>query len=293
MTYKKEFGNCTGPFGFPMQEEVAREVDKLLEEHTKDEYLQYRRKSTDNAPELVIVKERTDVAVITDGSIDKDREIVSPEGVKFDWFEKSRVVTFNHQYWMPPVGKCLWYKRVGDSWKAKTRYASRPKDHPNNLEWIPDTIFHMTQERMMRGNSIGFLPSKWHEPTKEDREKSIDHTKADLIFDEIYVFEYAKCAVQCNNNAITEEVAKGVIQLSEEAFGNQFKEIRDAVEQWKEKKNGEITREQEIDTLIIKGTTLSQKKEQKKQLLEKEIRRLVRRTPQIVEDTFARLLGKV
>ena len=48
-SFLKDYGNCTGPFGFPMKEQDARELDEFLAEHTKDSALGYKREAKNDA----------------------------------------------------------------------------------------------------------------------------------------------------------------------------------------------------------------------------------------------------
>ena len=208
--FLKEYGECTGPFGFPMKEIEARELDTFLQEHSKDSALGYKKRTKMDAFEYFIPGEKADVSKVTDTSIDKSGEIVDAKGIDWSAFQKNPAVTLSHNYWLPPLGKSVWQKRVGDHWKAKTIYADKPDNFPAEKEWAGDTIWHLVKNSFLKGKSIGFMPQKWHEPSKEDIEKDFTLKEADLIFDEVKVFEYAVCTIGCNDNAVVEEVAKSL-----------------------------------------------------------------------------------
>jgi len=209
----KEYGTCSGPLGFPMNELEARELDNLLELHSKDSAFSYKRITKNNSFEYFIDKERADVSIISDDSIDKDNEIVDPSGLDLTAFRKNPVVTLQHNYWMPPVGKSLWQKQVKNGWKAKTQYIDRPESHPVDKEWMPDTIWHMIKNGYMPAKSIGFLPLKGHEPTAAEISKNPELRKVSFVFDESKLFEYAAVYIGSNDNALVEDVAKGVIKM--------------------------------------------------------------------------------
>lgn len=215
-TFIKSYGDCTGPFGFPMKEADARELDTFLSEHSKESALGYKHRVKSDAYEYFIDGERADVSKVTDSSVDKAAEIVKADGVDWSIFQKNPVVTLQHCYWIPPLGKSVWQKRVGDAWKAKSIYADRPDDLPKEKEWAGDTIWHLIKSGFLKGKSIGFMPQKWHEPTREEISKDFTLKNVDLIFDEVKVYEYAVCSIGCNDNATVEDVAKSMAGLPEE-----------------------------------------------------------------------------
>ena len=58
------------------------------------------------------------------------RDIVLAAGMNDEHFKLNPVVTLQHAYWLPPVGRSLWRRRVRDGQrigiKAKTVYPPRP-----------------------------------------------------------------------------------------------------------------------------------------------------------------------
>lgn len=279
-TYLKEFGECTGPFGFPMLETQARELDSILEEHSKDSAFSYKHTVKSDSFDYFIDKERADVSTVTDSSIDKDNEIVNPKGLDWSAFQKNPVVTLNHNYYQPPIGKSIWQNLTKNTWKAKTIYMERPESLPVDKEWIPDTVWHMIKSGYMPAKSIGFLPTKGHSPTAE--EISNDHSlrKCSFIFDEAKIYEYAACYIGSNDNALVEDVAKGIIKMPADLaalFKLQLPEVE-------EKKEPE--KEQRIE---VKGISLDQYKSAVKSQLENALKDIQIDTDGIV----ARLLGRV
>lgn len=207
MAFNKAYGDCTGPFGFPMLEEDARELDKFLQEHSKESSVGYKHKSIEKAYEYFIDGERADVSVVTASTVDLDNEIVVAGGGDWSAFEKRRNVTLNHNYYMPPVGKALWWKQVKDKWIAKTAYLVRPDSLPQEKEWVPDTVFDLIKQGGLPGKSIGFIPKKWHEPTKDEISKNFNLKDVSLIFDEWKIYEYAVAYIQSNTDSVVEAVS--------------------------------------------------------------------------------------
>lgn len=275
------YGNCTGPFGFPMQEKDARELDKIVKEASKDSAVEYKHHVNGKAFKYFIDDERADVSVVTDGSVDKMREVVSPGGVDFSVFKTNPFVSWNHRYDLMPVGKSIWQTRKGDQWLAKTLFANRPENHPQDKEWEPDTAWHMVKEGFLPAKSIGFFVTKYHEPTKEEKEKSITLKNAEIVFDEVKVYEYAVCTIGCNNNAIVEAVNKGL------HLGTALKSLFDFLPEVKEMEEpllGELP-------IKVDGLTLEEYTESVRYLVYNRIQGL--NPNQLAEDCIARLLGRV
>jgi hypothetical protein len=200
---------CEGPLGFPMTDESARRLEGLLRCQPSGSEWQYQRGFAADAAFEFVAGERADVSVITSAAVDRDFEVVLPEGVALEQFRKNPVVTFAHRYDILPVGRALWIKLVEQAIKAKTRYASRPAAWPG--EWLPDAVWHMVQAGDLRGKSIGFLPLDGHPPTAEEIRTRPDLARVRWIYTRSLLLEYAVAPVQSNPEALVEAVAKGMI----------------------------------------------------------------------------------
>ncbi len=90
------------------------------------------------------------------------QEVVIARGMNDSQFQANPLVTLQHAYNLPPVGKSLWRKRVkdGDSVriKAKTQYPARPDSWPESDPWPPDRVLSLVQAGLLNGKWIGFLP---------------------------------------------------------------------------------------------------------------------------------------
>jgi hypothetical protein len=125
---------------------------------------------------------------------------------------------------MPPVGKSLWRKRAKDGAlvgiKAKTQYPPAPPNWPEGEEWPPDCAFSLVQADLLRGKSIGFLPTAVHVPSDKERRgegrgmrgegSGGDWSKVDLVIDEWILLEYACVFLPAQQNAVVENVSKAV-----------------------------------------------------------------------------------
>jgi len=127
-------------------------------------------------------------------------------------FKLNPIVTLQHAYHLPPVGRSVWRKRVKDGdrvgIKAKTQYPPKPDRWPDG-EWPPDSCFTLIQSGLLNGKSVGFLPTKIHAPDDKEREKN-GWADVRLVIDEWVLLEYACCFIPCQQNAVVEAVAKGL-----------------------------------------------------------------------------------
>lgn len=151
--------------------------------------------------------ERCFVAKITSDAVDRDREVLLPDGMDATDFEKNPVVFLGHDYSQLPVGKVVSLKRNGDHWLAKVQMADRPDDHDG--EWIPDTIFSLVKQGVIRGVSVGFqVTASPRVPTKADKEKFGEDVNA--VIPRWKLMELSIAPLPCNQDALIEAVSKGV-----------------------------------------------------------------------------------
>ncbi len=220
MDYLRQYyGSCEGPLGFPMQDRQATVVDTLLKSLPKAKEFEYRRLSGEKlAATETSPGERSDVSWITTESPDRQNEVVIAKGMNDSQFALNPIVTLNHCYHMPPVGKSLWRKRAKDGSlvgiKAKTQYPPAPANWPEGEEWPPDCAFSLVQAELLRGKSIGFLPTAVHVPTDKERRgegekgRGGDWSKVNLVIDEWILLEYACVFLPAQQNAVVENVSK-------------------------------------------------------------------------------------
>jgi len=213
----KAYGDSEGPLGFPMHSDAAKELEATIAELDTD-----CRSFIDAHGEGGIVRvranpvsfemlegERADVSLVNTDSVDRDQEIVRPGGGNWKSFTKGGgPVTFAHKYSELPVGRAAWVKRVkdpADGWLAKTLYKARPAGWEG--DWFPDAVFAFVQDGM-RGKSIGFIPTKGHQPVEKEIEEDPRLEKVNWIIDKWVGLEYAVTPVQSNPDAVTIAVSK-------------------------------------------------------------------------------------
>lgn len=209
---KSYYGPTEGPLGFPMTDRAARALDDILRTLPKSDEFAYRKAVSERGPAELLAGERSDVSWITSEEPDRANEIVLARGMDDSQFKLNPIVTLQHAYWLPPVGKSLWRRVVRDGprsgVKAKTLYPPCPATW-SGAPWPPDTAFALVQADLLRGKSIGFLPTKVHTPSQTEREQpGWEHVA--LVIDQWVLLEYACCYLPCQQNAVVEAVSKSV-----------------------------------------------------------------------------------
>lgn len=187
--------------GIKTTEPTARKLDELIKTLPKN--CTFRRRSAVGPVELSSAQ-RTDVSFITTRAMDRDREIVLPEGIELEDYRANPIVLFGHDQ-NKPVGKCLWVKATPEGLTAKTRYAERPKNYAG--EWQPDFVFEMVKADVLRGKSIGFLPLEMRDPTAEEL---AEYPDCQNVITRSLLLEYSVVSVPSNPNALVEVVGKGI-----------------------------------------------------------------------------------
>src|ERR1700676_378854 len=129
--FLKQYGDTEGPLGLPMKDKQPKTLDQLLKALPEEDRALCRL-VTAKAPTELLDGERADVSWITTEAIDREGEIVVARGMNDSHFKLNPIVTLQHTYRLPPVGRSLWRKRTKDGnlagIKAKTHYPPRPTD---------------------------------------------------------------------------------------------------------------------------------------------------------------------
>jgi hypothetical protein len=210
------YGTAEGPLGFPMTDQAAKEVDALLKRRPHGKEFEYRKAVVEKGPTDLLPGERADISWISTEDPDRSGEVVLARGMDDGQYKQNPLVTMQHAYWLPPVGKSIWRKQVkendGRGIKAKTQYPQRPSSWPEE-SWPPDVAFSLVQSDLLRGKSIGFLPTKVHVPDQKELDRN-GWTKVGLVIDEWVLLEYACCYLPCQQNAVVEAVSKALIPPS-------------------------------------------------------------------------------
>lgn len=138
-------------------------------------------------------KERSIKQFISTTSLDRGKDIMSPDGLVETNYRKNPVVLFNHNIDFI-IGKNLWLKKEKDGVLAKTQFANTP---------FADDIYILNKEGCLNAWSIRFTPETW----EFDQKSGITtYTLWELL-------EYSSVSIPMNQDAVN--TAKSMIKSDE------------------------------------------------------------------------------
>ena len=153
--------------------------------------------------------ERSVIARISTTSVDRDGDVLLPSGVDLRDFKKNPVVLFMHEGKKLPVGTAPLIVRKPDSIIAKVMFAERPDTLPDAQEFVPDTVFSMFQQGVLRAFSVGFMLDKARVPTPDDVRRFGRTVKQ--VITKWRLLEFSVVSVPANQDALAEAVSKGYV----------------------------------------------------------------------------------
>jgi hypothetical protein len=217
MNLSQPYGTATGPLGFPLLDKQAFALEAILKALPRDRAYAYRKTVLAKGPSEVLPGERSDVSWISEESPDRMNEVVLARGMNDSQYKLNPIVTLQHTYGLPPVGRSLWRKVVKDGdlkgVKAKTQYPGKPDGWEGT--WPADVAFALVQADLLRGKSIGFLPTRVHVPEEKEIARN-GWQKVGLVIDEWILLEYACTYLPAQQNAVVEAVSKSTVTLPDE-----------------------------------------------------------------------------
>jgi hypothetical protein len=166
-------------------------------------------------------EERTVVATISTGVVDRDSEVLSPKGVILDSFIDNPVVPWSHQTFDPPIGKAIWIKPGNKRITAKVKFAMTER---------AEEVWQLFKGGFLRAFSVGFRPLEGHRPTPDDIRKNPDLAEAHFIFTKWELLEFSPVTVPANPEALATAVKSKNISLSDDLKAELHIEVEKAVE---------------------------------------------------------------
>ena len=147
-------------------------------------------------------------AVITSETIDRDGEVLIPQGMNSQDFDRNPVLFWNHDYGQP-VGKCLSLKRGDRSIVGEFTFARKPDGYSG--EFFPEVAAALVGQGIVQGVSIGYVP----EPDGIRRATDIDKKKyggdVQTIYSRWKLLEVSLAPLQANPDALITAIKKGIV----------------------------------------------------------------------------------
>ncbi len=160
----------------------------------------------------VAAGERAVVARISTASIDRDGEVLLPQGCDASEFLRSPTVFYNHDYDLP-IGRCAGLTRHADCLEAKTIFATRPDGHEG--VWLPDVVLSLLQQGVINGFSVGFHPLEGRRPTARDR--ALFGPGVRYVHSKWKLLEYSVAPLPANQDALALAVSKAQVTRAQAA----------------------------------------------------------------------------
>lgn len=228
---------------------------------------EFIRKGYVNKDEDMEIKdgERAVIKYVNTATVDRDGEIVMPDGADLKEFRKNPVVLFAHDYGSLPIGRDQWIKVDGWGIKAKTIYASAQANP------FAEQVYQLNREKILKTSSVGFIPLEVFERGTDDYEKSIkkiktnygipesESRKASRIYAKWILLEHSDCPVPTNPDAYNLAISKGMDiseQMKEQI--SEYLEIEETPEPDIENEHLDGEYKERLDELAVLRT-LSQK----------------------------------
>ncbi len=159
------------------------------------------------------------IDVISTMGVDRDNEVLLPDGCDLKEYAKTPTVLFGHNCNSIPVGVSKWQKVDGDKILSKTEYFTS--------QFAMD-VFEAAVGGAL-ANSVGFIPTKYLFP--EDKEYASTKEKYGIsgdpsaIFTKWRLLEYSKVPVPANAEAITMAMKSAKSDTMKEFLQTELEEI--------------------------------------------------------------------
>ena len=213
---------------------------------------------------------------ITADTIDRQDEVVIPDGGDLSEWLESGVFAYNHNYELPPVAFLDRTKKITRQpgfIEVSGKFLQRPEDHQG--EFFPDTIRSYVKQfhdaGLKTGVSIGFIPLEARNPTKKD--KSIYGETLTYVCSKWKMLECSFCTLQANSQAVVTAVGKGL--LNKDVAIKSGYTLPETIEKTEPTKEIEVKTEEKkvIRCKMIIVLPPEKKKNDVKEILQKEYKR--------------------
>jgi len=132
--------------------------------------------------------------VISTASIDREGDIINPDGWDLENYKQNPVVLWAHDYWTPPIGKALDVSIKDGALVATDRFT------PEDINPFGAMIYRMIKGGYLKATSVGFKPIEW---TFNEEHRGYDFLRAELL-------EHSVVPVPANPEALVMASAAGI-----------------------------------------------------------------------------------
>ena len=158
------------------------------------------RKAFDGQLIEVQAGRREIVACISTSAVDRDGDVVLPEGLVRKNYS-GLTVFYNHDTALP-LGAAQWVKKSGDRVIAKYRCTDKTQ--------FGRDMFALAQDGVLNSYSIGFLPGEFSNPTSEETARRPELKKARRMYRKWELLEFSLVGIPANPEATMLAISKKV-----------------------------------------------------------------------------------
>lgn len=153
-------------------------------------------------------------ARITTDALDRQDEVVVPEGGQFGEFLSSGAIFWNHDY-NQPVGYPDKDKRIirgANFVEAGGVFMQRPAGYQGDFfpDFVREFVTQGIKAGIFPGVSIGFVPIESRRPSKQDVTKY--GSQVQLVHSKWKLLEFSIAPVQANQEAVVIAIGKGLLR---------------------------------------------------------------------------------
>jgi hypothetical protein len=183
--------------------------------HIKADTIDYVRKGIPIDPSDITIEagERAAIRYVSTPRLDRDGEILLPDGAVLDTFRDAPVVLYAHDYSGLPIGRDAWIKVTKKGLLAKTIYANHQ---------LAQDVYDCVKDGFLTSSSVGFIPVEsvgmgdkdFQSITKRVSEEygvPFDEvTKARRIYTKWVLLEHSDVPVPSNSQSLNVMVGKNI-----------------------------------------------------------------------------------
>lgn len=214
--------------------------------------------------------------------VDRDNEIILPEGIDVTNYEKNKLVLFGHNHYIPAVGKAMWLKIIPEEGlKFGFKFATGD-DAPQ----LSKDLNYLYKEGIMNSFSVGFIGKKYID-NPGDTKGYEKYAGVNRIWTEVELLEISCVNVPANAEARVLEISKSLAPEADR------KELFEMISKCASGEMKEEVVEEEIEKEGVIDTTQEEIKIEETIVEEKDGRVLSKKNRALIQDCVAKLMDSI
>jgi HK97 family phage prohead protease len=147
-------------------------------------------------------------AVITAETLDRDGEVLIPQGMNSTEFDRNPTLFWNHDY-AQPVGRCNGLKRKESTIVGDFTFAQRPDGYQG--EFFPEVAAALVGQGIVNAVSVGYVPEDGGVRKAIDADRRKYGDRVHTVYSRWKLLEVSLAPLQANPDALITAVKKGIM----------------------------------------------------------------------------------